>query len=742
MFTTFVLGLPANLLAVAGFELASLALIVIMAILVLSGLWAWLSIRYISNDYVGIVEKLWSSAGSVAEGQIIALNDEAGYQAALLRGGMHLGLWRWQYAVHKVRLVTISEGKIGYVYARDGQPLPSSQTLGRIVECNNFQDAAAFLTNALPGQRGRQRAILREGVYAINLAVFTVITESKVHALEGLVERCELATINEWREALLEIDGFSPMVIGKKMHAPDPLEEDSQHQVDSIGIVTVHDGPSLLPGEIIAPAVGTIASEPHFHNNYQDPEAFLSAGGRRGRQYVPLTDGTYFINRWFASVELIPKTVVPIGYVGVVVSYYGREGQDLTGTGFRHGERVAEGERGVRQRPLGPGKYAFNTFAGSIVLVPTTNFVLHWITGKSESHRYDESLKSIDLVTKDAYEPLLPLSVVVHIDYERAPGVIQRFGDVKKLITQTLDPMLSAFFRDIAHTKTMLELLHERQMIQEEARQKLRTKFREFDIECVDVLIGKPDPREGDEKIETLLEQLRQRQLSTEQVETYERQRIAAEKRRVLLEAEAQAEMQTKLTNARVNVKVAESHGDAELAMARKKAEQTVVAADAELARSRRQAEQTVVLAQADAEREQLAGRGQSQRIAQVGLAEASVLLRRIASYGDPRLYALSAVSKNLSHSKQPLVPERVFMAGNGSNGSNGNGSTLEPNAAGGLLGLLVSLLVAEKSGFQLGADSPELNDLRSFANKIATDASSEADASAKSLTQNAVSSK
>ena len=128
------------------------------------------------------------------------------------------------------------------------------------------------------------------------------------------------------------------------------------------------------------------------------------------------------------------------------------------------------GERGVWEKSLGPGKYAFNTYAGNIILVPTTNFVLHWVTGKSESHRYDESLRSIDLVTKDAYEPLLPLSVVVHIDYERAPSVIQRFGDVKKLITQTLDPMLSAYFRDIAHTKTMLGLLHERDEIQQEAR--------------------------------------------------------------------------------------------------------------------------------------------------------------------------------------------------------------------------------------------------------------------------------
>ena len=32
-------------------------------------------------------------------------------------------------------------------------------------------------------------------------------------------------------------------------------------------------------------------------------------------------------------------------------------------------------------------------------------------------------------------KPMLPLSVVVHIDYQKAPSVIQRFGDVKRLIT-------------------------------------------------------------------------------------------------------------------------------------------------------------------------------------------------------------------------------------------------------------------------------------------------------------------
>ena len=102
-------------------------------------------LRYIANNRVGIVEKLWSIKGSVPEGGIIALNGEAGFQAEVLRGGLHFGLWRWQYRIHKVPLVTVPQGKIGYVYARDGEPLAPSQTLGRVVPCNNFQDARGFL---------------------------------------------------------------------------------------------------------------------------------------------------------------------------------------------------------------------------------------------------------------------------------------------------------------------------------------------------------------------------------------------------------------------------------------------------------------------------------------------------------------------------------------------------------------------------------------------------------------------
>ncbi len=138
--------------------------------------------------------------------------------------------------------------------------------------------------------------------------------------------------------------------------------------------------------------------------------------------------------------------------------------------------------------------------------------------------------------------------------------------------------------------------------------------------------------------------------------------------------------------------------------------------ADAELARARRQAEQTVVTAEADGRQRVLAGRGEAQRVMQVGLSEASVLLRKIASFGDPRLYALSIITEQLTHSSQPLVPERVFMAG-----ANGDSSGSSSGASG-MLGLLLNLLVAEKSGFQ-PVDVGEMSGLKEISERLTRDA-------------------
>src|SRR5262252_10558284 len=109
-------------------EVVSVIPFIIGGLVLLAVLFLLAGIRFIPNNKVGIVEMRISPKGSLDKG-VIALKGEAGFQPGLLRGGLHY-LLPIQFDVHIVPLVTIPQGKIGYVYARDGQPLPAAQVLG------------------------------------------------------------------------------------------------------------------------------------------------------------------------------------------------------------------------------------------------------------------------------------------------------------------------------------------------------------------------------------------------------------------------------------------------------------------------------------------------------------------------------------------------------------------------------------------------------------------------------------
>lgn len=601
-----------------------------------------LTIRYVPNTMVGIVEKLWSLRGSVESG-LIALDGRAGFQPEVLRGGVHF-LVPFQYAVHTVPLVTIPQGQIGYVFARDGASLESIQALASNANTADFENVAAFLKNG--GQRGPQRKILREGTYALNLAQFAVITANHVHVLP--LDRNDTALFERMQVIIAERDGFRPVVI--------------RGTDDRIGIVTVHDGPPLPAGEIIAPVVGDSSDhEKGSHDNFQDPEAFLAAGGRRGRQLQVLVDGTWFLNRLFATVELVDKTVVDVGSVGVVVWYAGATGTDLSGIDYKHGELVARGERGVWREPLLPGKYAFNTCAGRVIPVPTTNFILKWIRSEAGAHRFDENLKEVSLITKDAFEPSLPLSVVVHIDYRQAPLVIQRFGDVRRLVEQTLDPMVSAYFKNVGQTRTLIQLLQDRSAIQQQASAEMQAKFRHYNIELEEVLIGTPTAA-NDKRIEEILAQLRARQIAEEQIETYVRQQKASDQERILREAEARARQQQRLTESEIAISIHGNEGKAEY--------QRAVA----------QAAQVRLLAEADAEKE-----------ARIGVGKAIAAEELVRAYGGPRYQVTQQVmdrfAQAIETARVDVVPKIVV---NGSR-SDGEGSSAGSSMIETLLTLLLS---------------------------------------------------
>ncbi len=640
--------MPAPMQVLWGFLLPAMAGIGI-AVAIWVAVWLTRSIRYIPNNRVGIVEKLWSRRGSVPNG-LIALRGEAGYQPDVLRGGIHV-FRPFQFRIHSAPLVTIPQGQIGYVFARDGEPLPPTQTLARMPADAGFGDVGAFLAGG--GQRGPQRRILREGTYAINLAQFVVITAGQVYGLP--LERSDAVLLNEMATLIEDRHGFEPVVLTGKD--------------DVLGVITVHDGPSLDAGEIIAPTVGADPSdELTYHNNFQDPERFLAAGGRRGRQLQVLVEGTYYLNRLFATVELIPKAVVEVGTVGVVVSYTGDTGEDLSGDAYGHGELVERGQRGVWAQPLLPGKYAFNTYAGKIVMVPTTNFILKWNASETGAHKFDENLSEVDLITKDAFEPSLPLSVVVHIDYRKAPLVVQRFGDVKRLVEQTLDPMVSAYFKNVAQTRTLIQLIHDRAAIQDQSGIEMRGRFDRYNLELH---------------------------------ETYSRQQAAAVQERELREAEARARQQSSITESELSIAIQANHGKADLA------------------RAQQQAAQIQALARAEAEKVRLLGRGEADRVsslasadaeraARVGIAQAIAIEEQVRAYGGPRYQLTQQVMARFAEAIQAagvdIVP-KVVIGGRDGHDATGDGSR-SPLGGSSVLEGLLTILLSDKLGVDLTSGS------------------------------------
>jgi uncharacterized membrane protein YqiK len=620
--------------------------------------------RFIPNDRVGVVEKRWSARGSVKSG-LIALRGEAGYQPAVLRGGLHW-LMPLQYRVHRMPLVTISQGSIGYVFARDGAPLEPMQTLASNVKADDFTDVGVFLQSG--GQRGPQRQILREGTYALNLVQFVVITYDKVYFLP--LNREEDDKIRRMATVIGERAGFAPVVI--------------KGTDDLVGIVTVHDGPSLQQGEIIAPICGQDATDrTTYHNNFQDPERFLASGGCRGRQLQVIVEGTYYINRLFATVETIPKTTIEVGTVGVVVSYTGERGVDVSGAAYKHGELVAKNTRGVWDEALLPGKYAFNTYAGKALPVPTVNFILKWNRSEVGSHRYDENLSEVSLITKDAFEPLLPLSVVVHIDYKKAPLVVQRFGDIKRLVEQTLDPMVSAYFKNVAQTRTLIELIQQRSDIQLRAGAEMRDRFAVYNLELQEVLIGTPTSAPNDRAIETILTQLRARQIAEEQIATFGQQQKAAVAERELRQAAARAQQQQSLTESEIAITIQENQGKAEYQ------------------RSLQKSNEIRVLAEAEAE-----------KAARIGIGQAIATEEQVRAYGGPKFQVAQQVMNRFAEaietSHVDVVPK--IVVGGGGPGGVGGGS------GGSLFEALLAIVLSDKLGDGARGEvaaAPELEQLR-----------------------------
>jgi uncharacterized membrane protein YqiK len=485
----------------------------------------------IRERQVGIVVKRFGGRG-LEPGRLIAMNHEAGYQADTLAPGLHWGYFPWQYRISKVRVTVVPQGEIALVVAADGAAIPAERILGRIVECDNFQDARKFLAGG--GEKGRQLGILTAGTYRINLALFTVITSAS--AMEHGMTQVQL-----------------------HLHRVEP---------DKVGIVTTLDGRPIEAGEIAGPVIAG-------HENFQNAQAFLDGRGRRGLQEQILLSGTWNLNPWFVQVEQVPMVQIPIGCVGVVISYVGQAHVDVSGLEFKHGDLVETGHKGVWVTPLYPGKHPLNTSVMKVELVPTTNIVLNWAT-RTEAHHYDEKLSSITVRSRDGFAFNLDVAQIIHVGALDAPKVISRVGSMQNLVDHVLQPIVGNYFRNSAQDYTVLDFLSARSQRQEEAAQHIREAIGAYDVQAIDTLIGDINPPAQ------LMQTQTDRKIAEEQRKTYEIQEAAQKQRQQLVRQTSLADIQQQVVGAEQGVSIAELQANAQVKQATGEAEGTRLRAHGE----------------------------------------------------------------------------------------------------------------------------------------------------------------
>lgn len=595
----------------------------------------------VPEDKTGLVTKkfvLFGEHKELPDGRIIATRGEAGFQAKTLAPGLYFGKWFWQYDVTMQSFTVIPEGKIGLVLAKDGAEIPTGNILGQRAECDNFQDAEKFLNNG--GQRGRQTAYITAGSYRINTMLFQVSVTEMIRIKESMV-----------------------------------------------GIITTLDGLPIEAGQIAGELIDG-------HNNFQNFDIFLKNNGNRGLQPQVILAGSYNLNPWAVQVEEIPMTEIPIGFVGVVISYIGQEGNDLTGTEFKHGSIVEKGFKGVWLEPIGPGKYPINKYIMKVELVPTTNLVLNWASARSEAHNLDKNLSTITVRSKDGFPFNLDVAQIIHVPTTEAPKVIARFGNMVNLVSQVLEPTIGNYFRNSAQDSDVIAFLSSRKERQESAKEHIKKVLDEYNVNAVDTLIGDIAPPDS------LMKTLTDRKIAEEQKVTYDTQKQAQETRQGMEKETAIADMQKEIVKAQQSVEIAERTANATV----KKAEgdatsvKLAVSAEAEATKMRAfaQAEATRARAQAESEAIKLNAAAQAEQISLTGTAEAGKILAVGKSTAEAYELAVNAlggenftrykITEELSKGHIKLIPD-ILIGGN-----NGGG-----NAIDGLLGLKLMEMIDPK---------------------------------------------
>ncbi|HXY94852.1 MAG TPA: SPFH domain-containing protein [Acidimicrobiia bacterium] len=541
-----------------------IAILVVVALVVIVVL---KSLHSIGSTEVGLVSKRFAFR-RLSEDNPIAFRGEAGYQAALLMPGIRFKMWPL-YAVKKFPWVQVPAGEIGVVIAQVGAPLPiGAKSAEYRPEFGNFSDLQTFVDGG--GQKGVQRPVLPPGsLLPIHPVGFLVITTQGVY---GLPVSPELVDQSKAGGLTPQSFGLAPEQLRVVVIAPDGA-------IDLIGVVTTLEGPPLPSGDIASRLGGfedisamedreggvddadlietLLGSKNTVHNNYQDYQAFIDAGGKIGLQHDPLLYGAYLLNPFLVRVDLVPMLVVNQGEVAVIKGFVGLPTLDTSGAEFKFGSIVRPGHRGIWQEPLRTGKYPINPRVYAAEIVPTFILTLNWAEASSEAHDLDAHLSSIVGKSREGFVFQIDLQVQIHVPDTRAPKVISMVGTMRNLVSEVLQSAVGNHFRNTLQALEAVKFIETRREVQAAALEAITRYLVQYEVETKGVYIQDVVfPPE-------LVVVLTQREIANQEKATFEEQQRAQTSRIEMEKAKGTADMQAQLASAQVGVQIKANEAEA-----------------------------------------------------------------------------------------------------------------------------------------------------------------------------------
>lgn len=610
------------------------------------------SIYLIGPTQIGLVAKRFALR-KLDNDNPIAFRGEAGYQAALLMPGLRFKIWP-VFKVRKHPWVQVPAGEIGVVIAQAGAPLPIGAKSGAYkTEFGAFSDLEAFISSG--GQKGVQRPVLPPGsLVPIHPVGFLVITAGQAY---GVPVSPELVARSRATGGVLtpEAFGLASEQLRVVVIAP-------QGPQDMVGIVTALEGQPLASGDIASRIGGfgdiitmesdseasdsviieaLLGAKNDAHNNYQDFQAFLDAGGRIGLQHDPLLYGAYLLNPFLVQVELVPMLVVRQGEVAVIKAFVGQPTLDTSGAEFKFGSIVRPGHRGIWQEPLRTGKFPINPRCYAAEIVPTSILTLNWATAVSQAHNLDAHLSPIEGKSREGFVFKIDLQVQIHVPDTRAPKVISMVGTMQNLVNEVLQAAVGNHFRNTLQSLEAVRFIETRSAVQEAALEAISNYLAAYDVETRGVYI------QDVEFPAAMVEVLTTREIANQEKATFAEQERAQTVRIQMEKAKGTADMQDDLAKSQVDIEINQNQ------------------AQAREAEARGEAAYVELTGRAEATKIEAIGLGNARAVEALGLARAEGFKAQVDSLGQSAT-AIVAVANAVSEGNITVVPEVLVTGGGG----------------------------------------------------------------------------